>query len=253
MKGFSTASKIGVICFWILIWQVVAMLVHSPLLLASPLEVGGRLISLISTWPFWITIGNSFVRIISGFLLALIMGTIIAICAYWSKWVYIFISPLFSVIKAVPVASFIVMVLMWVNSSYLSTVVGFLIVLPIVFENVYFGLESVDKNLLEMSLVFKVPFRKQIKYLYMEQLIPSILTAVSVGVGFCFKSSVAAEVIGICRNTIGEAIYMAKITFETADVFAWTVVIVTLSVLTSKAAKTFVNSVRKDKGYDKTN
>ena len=47
----------------------------------------------------------------------------------------------------------------------------------------------------------------------------------------CCPTSAAAEVIGLCSSTIGEQLYTAKVYFQTADLFAWTAVIVLLSVL----------------------
>lgn len=251
MKVSTTVNRAVVICFWLLIWQLVSMAVGSPLLLSSPVEVGRRLVNMIASLAFWTTLLNSFIKILAGFMLGLVAGAVLALVCYKSDIVYSFAYPLIYVIKAIPVASFIVLVLVWVTSAYLSIVTAFLIVLPVIFENIYSGFMSVDRKMLEMSSVFNVPMSKGIRYLYADSLLPSFMSAVSIGIGFCFKAGVAAEIIGICKNTIGEAIYTAKITLETADVLAWTAVIVVISILTQKLAGSLVNAVMRRNGYDK--
>lgn len=246
MKLSTTLSKkILVIGFWLIIWQIGSVLIGSSILLASPLEVTGRIGSMVQTAPFWFTIINSFFRIMLGFVLGFTAGVLLASMCYRFSFFYDLFSPVLALIKSIPVASFIILLLVWVDSRFLSTVVGFLIVLPVVFENMSRGLKKMDKNMLEMSRVFNVPFNKRLRYLYFSSLQPYILTAVSVGTGFCFKSGVAAEVIGICRNTIGEAIYMSKINLETADVLAWTVVIVLLSSFTDRLTRRLVTKAEK--------
>ena len=246
MKLSITAiKKFLIIVFWIGLWQIGSILVGSSILLASPFEVAGRIVQLIQTGAFWFTITNSFSKIMMGFILGMGTGILFAVICYRERLFYEVLSPVFILIRSIPVASFIVLLLVFINTRFLSTTVGCLIVLPVVFENVYSGLNMIEKNMLEMSEVFRVPFFKRLKYLYLPSLMPVLLTSVSVGVGFCFKSGVAAEVIGICRNTIGEAIYVSKINLETADVLAWTVIIILLSTLTEKSVRHMVSMVEK--------
>lgn len=251
MKASTTISKrLIVFGFWILVWQTGSVLINSPILLASPLEVAGELVNMIQSASFWLTIGNSFFRIILGFILGLMIGLFLAILSYKLSFAYDLFSPLLSLIKSIPVASFIILLLIWVDTEYLSTVIGFLMVLPVVYENIYRGLSVIDKGMLEMSWVFNVPLKKRFRYLYFLHLYPYLLTAVSVGLGFGFKSGVAAEVIGICRYTIGEAIYTAKIHLETAQVMAWTVVIVVLATVTEGIAKKLLALAKKENSND---
>ena len=133
-------------------------------------------------------------------------------------------------IKAVPVASFIILVLIWVPSRNLSVVISFLMVLPIVYTNVLNGIRSMDGQLLEMARVFRVPLSRRIRYIYLSQLLPFLRTAFSLSLGLCWKAGIAAEVIGIPDGSIGERLYESKVYLQTADLFAWTLVIVALSI-----------------------
>ena len=136
--------------------------------------------------------------------------------------------------KATPVASFIILVLIWVPSRNLSVVISFLMVLPVIYTNVLNGIQSTDGKLLEMAEVFDVSPWRRIKYIYMSSVLPYFRAGCSLGLGLCWKAGVAAEVIGIPAGSIGEKLYEAKVYLETPDLFSWTIVIIILSIAFEK-------------------
>ena len=144
------------------------------------------------------------------------------------------LAPAVLTIKAVPVASFVILVLIWVPSRNLSIVISFLMVFPILYTNVLDGILSTDSKLLEMVQVFEVPKAVQIRYVYVSQVLPFFRSGCSVALGLCWKAGVAAEVIGIPDGSIGENLYNAKVYLNTPDLFAWTVVIVLISLVFEK-------------------
>ena len=136
-----------------------------------------------------------------------------------------------AVVKASPVASFIILLLIWVPSHSLSVAISFMMALPIIYVNLFEGLYATDPAMLELADVFGVPTARRVRYLYLSQLLPYLRSACAVSIGLCWKSGIAAEVIGIPKGSIGERLYQAKIYLDTPDLFAWTVVIVLLSML----------------------
>ena len=133
-----------------------------------------------------------------------------------------------------PVASFVILALVWVRARYLSVFISFLMALPIFYSQVGLGLESVDVKLLEMADVFEVGFMRRLKYLYMPAVKQPLLSACRLACGLCWKSGVAAEVIGLPPGSIGERLYDAKIYLNTGEVLAWTLVIVLISLACEK-------------------
>ena len=134
-------------------------------------------------------------------------------------------------VKATPVASFIILALVWVSGSSLSVLISFLMVLPVLYGAVRTGIGSADRGLLEMAQVFRLPLGRRLRAVWLPAVLPAFRQGCSVALGICWKSGVAAEVIGLCSGTIGERLYTAKVYFQTADLLAWTAVIVLLSVL----------------------
>ena len=249
------------VVFWILIWQLIVVVLDKKsgmsmggnLLVASPLETVKTFFVLIKTPEFWKAVGYSFAKIASGFFLALFAGVFCAVLASVSGIVKALLNPILRLIKAVPVASFIILALFWLSTSKnLSVLISFMMVLPVIYTNVLQGIESTDKELLEMATVFRIPFRKRIRYIYIPAVLPYFVSACSVGLGFCFKSGIAAEIIGLPANSIGERLYEAKLYLLTEELFAWTAVIVLVSVIFEKAVMLLVKVLTKGlAGYGK--
>ena len=247
-------KSVAAVVFWILIWQLIVMILDKKsgnsmggnLLVASPLETVKTLFALVRTPEFWRSVGYSFAKIASGFFLALVAGVLCAVFASVSGVVRALLNPVLRLIKAVPVASFIILALFWLSSSRnLSILIAFLMVLPVIYTNVLQGIESTDKELLEMASVFRISVGKRIRYIYIPAVLPYFVSACSVGLGFCFKSGIAAEIIGLPADSIGERLYEAKLYLLTEELFAWTAVIVLVSVIFEKAVMLLVKAAAK--------
>ena len=227
---YRTFYKILGAAVWIIIWQLVSMWLKQEILLVSPVSVIKRLTELITMEEFWKSVVFSFGRIILGFFLALILGTILAALSCGFFAVEMLMEPLITVVKATPVASFIILCLIWIPSRNLSVFISFLMVFPVVYTNILEGIRQTDKQLLEMADSFGAGLMKKVEFVYLSQVQPYIVTACKLGLGLCWKAGIAAEVIGIPTGSIGEKLYKAKVYLETPDLFAWTIVIIVVSV-----------------------
>ncbi len=233
------------VLFWLAVWQLAAMYMNNNILAASPAETVKTLWELVQTAAFWKAVASSFAKIASGFFLAVLAGIVCAVLASVSELVRALLNPLLRLIKAVPVASFIILALLWISSKNLSVLISFLMVLPVIYTNVLQGIEATDRELLEMAEVFRITKGKRLRYIYLPAVLPYFVSACSVGLGFCFKSGIAAEIIGLPQNSIGERLYEAKLYLMTGELFAWTAVIVAVSVLFEKAVMLLVRTVAK--------
>lgn len=237
MRIFTSNKKVRAafsIVFWLVVWQLVSMLVSNTVVIASPFDTIKALAALLPTAKFWTSILNTAIKIAAGFVAALISGAALATASAASPIVKVIVDPLARVIKAAPVASFIILALLWIKSAWLSSFISFLMVWPVVYANIYAGIKSVDIGLLEAASVFRTPFSKKVKHIYIPAIIPYFVTACSVGLGLGWKAGIAAEVIVLPHSTIGEQLYYAKLYLKTPDVFAYTAVIVALSFLFEK-------------------
>lgn len=226
-------KSISVLIF-IAIWEVLSIIVGEDFLLASPYQVAKRLVRLPFESDFMKTSAFSLGRIFFGFLLAFVLGTVLAILASRFHAVEYLLWPYVNVIKTVPVASFIILSLIWFSYERLTIFIAFLIAFPAIYSNVLQGMKNADSQLLEVASLYHVPFGRKMKYVYLPSVKPFLLSSCNVAVGMAWKAGVAAEVIGIVKGSIGEKLYEAKIYFQNADLLAWTIVIIGLSVISEK-------------------
>ena len=225
--------------FWLLVWEGASLALASTtggrmLLLASPVQALGRLIDLAGTPEFWRAAAFSSLRILGGFFLSCVLAVALAALAARLRWVRELLSPLVAVVKAVPVVSFIILALIFFSSENLSLLISALMVFPPVYLNVLEGIGHTDVQLLEMARVFRVPALRGIRYVYLPQVLPYFRSACGSALGLCWKSGIAAEVIGMPDGSIGEQLQQAKIYLNTPDLFAWTLVIVLVSLIFEK-------------------
>ncbi len=220
--------------FWLALWQVLYMIVNQEIQLVSPGCVLQRLFLLAGESTFWITAFSSMLRILTGFVAAVLGGTILAVLTSSVKLLYDLFHPIISIVKATPVASFIILAFVWIKTDNVPIFTAFLMVVPVVWGNVENGIKKVDPKLLQMAECFHFGWLKTVKRVYMPSIMPYFTAACTTGMGLAWKAGIAAEVLAsanIKPSSIGGEIYNAKIYIETADLFAWTVVVILMSVL----------------------
>ncbi len=241
MTKSTTSAKVIrnliVAVIWLTIWQAISMIIDEEILFVSPLKVFQELCRMSLDGSFWLTLLASVGRVVGGFTAGFAVAVVLAAVSFRFEFIKSFLSPAISVVKSTPVASFIILALMWIGKSFVPSVISMLMVIPIVWSNTLSGLENVDSDLIEMSTAFKMPFGKRIKNVYFPSLMPYLLSASGSGLGLCWKAGIAAEVICRTGMSIGNNIWETKFYLETAQMFAWTAAVILLSVLFDRIVK----------------
>lgn len=226
--------KAVIILFWLMVWQAAAAWTDNQILLAGPRQVLDAFVENIMRPDFFTVILHSSARIGLGFVLAFFAGAALGAASCRFPLIEEVSAPVMAALKSIPVASFVVLLLIWFGSGRLSFFISFLIVFPNVYVNTAAGLKSTDEKLLEMARVFGMGSGKKFLYLYRPALVPYLDSCLKVSLGMSWKSGVAAEIIGLPEASLGERLYMSKIYLDTAGLFAWTVTIVLVSLLFEK-------------------
>lgn len=220
---------------WIALWQCVHLAVGKSILIPSPLSVFERLLSFFAEGTFWISVSVSLLRVVSGLLLGTVLGIILAVLTAKSAFLKSLFSPLLHIIKATPVASFIILAILWLSVENVPVFTAMLIVLPAIWANTEKGILSVDPMLIQMGKAFRLSEKEIFFRITVPSVKPYFTAALNSAVGMAWKAGIAAEVICPHGNSIGAALQDSKIYFETVDTFAWTAAVIILSVLLEKA------------------
>ncbi len=231
MQSRKALERVLAVAVALLLWQAAAMLLSQDFLLASPVAVIRRLIIMLGSGATYGRMWYTFYHIAGGFLLGLLAGVLLAIPAARFRVFETVLWPYMITVKSVPVVSFIILSYLFLSSSALPVFISFLIVLPVIYNNILNGIKNTDPKMAEMAQVFSLSWRRRILYITLPQIKPFLISGCQTAIGLAFKSGVAAEVIAIVKNTIGEQLYTSKLYFESDKLLAWTLIIVLMSVL----------------------
>ena len=224
-------------CFWLAVWWGAALAVGKSLLIPAPPEVVRRLCELVVTASFWRYTGLSLLRITLGLLIGIAAGVVTAVLTSRSALLGALLAPAVRVVRATPVASFIILVLLWVANGRVPAVISALVVLPVVWESTSAGLRSVDQNLMEFARAYRLTKMDSMRHVVFPALLPHLSAAVCTAIGLAWKSGVAAEVLCLPKAAIGTQVYFSKLYLDTPALFAWTLVVVALSMTVEHFAR----------------
>jgi len=234
MKSKKTIYNVISIVFWLGIWQVLAMIVKLEAILPSPASTLKALLSLSGDAEFWKSCLFSVVRILTGLFSGATVAIILAYLTYASKLVYAIFSPVLTVIKATPIASFIILALIWIGREFVPSFITFLIVLPIIWSTVHHSITNVDHKLKEVAQVYGFTPKEKFKHLYFPSVFSAFISAFMTSIGIAWKAGVAAEVLCTPKFSIGTSIFESKKYIETPSLFAWTATVIILSLIIEK-------------------
>lgn len=239
--------SLAVLLFWLGVWQGAFLIINKEILIASPLQVAQRLFMLVQTAAFWKSVFLSFLRISLGYLSGVLGGVVMAFLTSSSLILKELFEPVIKTARSVPVASFIILALVWIKKAYVPVFIVFLIVMPVIWQNVTEAVRNTDKDLLETAKVYRFGFFKKLRAVYFHSVLPSFGAGAVTALGLAWKSGVAAEVIAMPVSSVGYNLYRAKINIETADLFAWTLIVVILSAMLEKLISKILLKRRKAK------
>ena len=224
--------------FWLGVWQLCALLVDrsmggrgNELLLPYPATVLAALTHLAGTGEFWESVLLSLLRVLAGLVVGAGLGGLAAALTCASAWADRLLSPAIRVVRAAPVASFILLVLLWTGRDQVPVVIVALMVLPVVWDSLSQGIRATDAQWLELARAYRFSRWKTVRLIYLPGLRPHLSAALTTATGLAWKSGVAAEVLCLPSTALGTEIYQTKYYLEIPELFAWTGVAVALSLL----------------------
>jgi len=233
------------IVFWIAVWHIASTRINSSLIIPTPLETLKKTAELIGDGKFLKICIGSVIRIFLGTVIGVFIGALLAALGHFVPIFKYLTFPIMTVVKATPVASFIVLLLILIGKNSVPLVTSALISIPILWANVSSGIDGVDKNLTEVCEVYEIPILKRLKVLWIPSVMPSFISGIKSCIGLSWKAGIAAEVLCTPTDSIGLKIHETRIYLETSELFAWTLVVIVLSLAFEKLALLLFSERRK--------
>lgn len=226
-----------VTAFCLAVWEIAALVEDNEFVLPRVNTTLVALAEIVASAKFFHIVFATILRVLTGLILGVAFGIVLATVCHFLPLINMFISPILSIVKATPVASFIVLLWLSLSGDSLTILIAFLMVLPIVWQNIMDAYATLPKNMLEVAEIYRVSLRKKIKYLYLPHLYRFLAPAFITSIGLAWKSEIATEIIAYTSNSIGQQINNHKQFAETSFVFAWTIIIVLFSILLEVGTK----------------
>ncbi len=245
MRGKGFVKNLLATLFWVAAWHILALLLGNPLLLPTPGMVLRRMGQLAATASFWQTTAASIGRILLGAGGAMVLGAALAVLTTASPLADALTDPVMTVGKAAPVASFSILVLLWLKRDLVPVLICAMMVLPVVWSNVCEGIRATDPQLLEMANVYRLPKLRILRRIWLPSVLPYFRAACTSALGLGWKAGIAAEVLTVPEHSIGRMISESKLYWMTEDLFAWTLLVVLLSLLLQKIVLGLLKEGRK--------
>ena len=249
MKIGKTAKKLLrallIAAFWLGVWTIAARAVGLPLLFPTPWAVVKRLFALLGEGEFYKITALSFGRVLVGILAAILLGVALSFATARFSVVRDALHPVMTVIKSTPVASFVVLAVLWMGAERVTAFVTLLIVLPVIWTNLDQGFAEIDPQLGEVARVYRFSPLRRLRVLILPSLRPYFVSACRTSFGLAFKAGIAAEIIVLPKYAIGTKIFEAKTYIEAEDMFAWTLVVVLVTLLFELAFTRILKQIEK--------
>ncbi len=239
MSNKKLLKTAAAVVFWVVLWQVAAVLVNRELLISipTPIVTVKAFFNLIGEVEFWQAVLHSILRITAGYILAVIVGAVGGYLSAKNEVVRTLFAPVVHTVRAVPVASVIILFFLWLTKSQIPVFISFLMVFPIIWGSVEGAISSLDRGLIEMAQVMGMSKKQILMEITVPSIMPQISSALIGGLGFAWKSGVAAEVIARTDFSIGNMLWAGKNAIDYPLVFALTLAIIILSFLLENVLK----------------
>ena len=243
-----TRRRQRAVLFWLAVWQIASMIVGKDLILPGPVSVLRALYGLIRQGSFWLSILLTMFRIMMGYCLGVAAGCLLALGCCSSRILDTLLSPIVRIIRATPVASFIILAMLWMSKGGVPVLMSALMVTPVIWGNMVEGYGSRDMSISEMAESYHLGKWKTLRFIHIPSLMPALKAACLTALGLAWKSGIAAEVLSQPKKAIGTNIYYSKVYLETPELFAWTASVIALSFILETVVKRLLAKQKKNEG-----
>lgn len=214
-----------------LIWKVSAIMINSSLLLPTPEQVIRETLSVITSNHFLHHIGITTFKGIIGLIISLFLALIIAIPAGINTTVYQFFKPYLVIIRSIPVISFILLALIWLNPPNVPVFIAILTMFPILAFSIIDGIRETQHEYLEMAIIYNLSFRTRVRQIYLPSVSGMLFSGISNAAGFGWRAIIIGEVLSQPPFGIGSEMHQAQIYLMVPTLIAWTLIAIVISYI----------------------
>lgn len=233
--------KINLVIILLLLWQLLAMVVNKDVIIPYPFDVIKRMLEMLGDPSFYQTILITLSHVCIVVFISVVIAYFLSYLGYKYQMVDQYISPLLSILQAIPNISFIIIVMVWCESLQTVYIVLFLVVFPLLYNNLIQGFKSIDQDLIDVIRSYRLPFFYKFFTIYFPLVKRSLLSALKSSLSLGVKVAVMAEIIAQLPQGVGRAINFSRIQFDMVGVFAWTLWLIVMILVIEGLLRRFIH------------
>ncbi len=239
-----TASTLAVFIVFLL-WHLGSIFTKSNLLVPSINNTFSALYKIIINSKAYIVLLNLLKDVLFGIAVGSFLGIVSGVLAYYYNFYYHFSKNYMIFFRTVPRISIILILIIifgYKTSGYISLI---LLLMPMAFDTILTGLKEIEDEYHDAFILEANGFFKTLWYFYLPFLKNHIILILLQGIGLGIKVMVMTDYLTLSKNTVGYHLYWAKANLDYDYVFAWTIIIVILSLLLDNLVRLFVKMYNK--------
>ena len=214
----------------LLVWQIIAIQVNNNILIPSPIETISALFSLLIKPATWSSIGITLVRVIRGLCISLFLSLVLLFLYEADQRTEKIFTPIVTLISSIPNISYMILAIIWLGSEGSVSVVTMMVLFPVTFQGLFSAILDEDKSLKDVQVLYKESFICRVRFHLLPMLSFTILRTMKTALQLGFKVGIMAEIVASVRAGIGRSMHFANLNLNTAEVLAWTLIIILLSM-----------------------
>jgi ABC-type nitrate/sulfonate/bicarbonate transport system permease component len=230
-NALAVASIVGTLLLW---WLVTALGLVGHVLLPSPLEVITAIVRAIADGSLVRHAGISLLRVLEGFLLALVVAVPVGMIMGSSQVARALIEPIVELLRPIPPIAMIPIAILWFGIEELSKVliIAYGAFFPILINTIA-GFQEVDRTHIRAAQTLGASRLRIFTDVILRSAYPFIIVGARLGMGMAFIVLVAAELIASSAG-LGYLINDGRYAFRTDQIFLGMVSIGVLGFLLNK-------------------
>ena len=228
----------------LLVWHLIFLYVGSQEIFPS---IGATLQSIanyLTDGNFWLTLLSTLGRVFLCFVLSLMMAIVMGVLGKIAPVVNKILSPVVALFRSAPTVAVMVILILFQEPKHTPIIVGLLVVFPMLYASVTSAIDQVDKGLVDMCSLYKVPKVEQLKFVYLPTVTPYLLGELPATLSFTVKLIISAEILSYSYQSIGGLIQSANVYADMASLFALTLLSVAVATLLDVALRIVAKAVK---------
>lgn len=228
----------------LLVWHLLFLQVGSEFVFPS---IGATLTSIASYFAdgnFWLAILSTLGRVLLCFAISLVMALAIGILSKLAPVIGKVLAPVIAIFRSAPTVAVMVILILLAEPKHTPIIVGLLVVFPMLYASVTSAIGQVDKGLVDMCSLYKVPKVEQLKFVYLPTVTPYLLGELPATLSFTVKLIISAEILSYSYQSIGGLIQSANVYADMASLFALTLLSVAVATLLDVALRLVAKAVK---------